>query len=105
MGFFGVFGVLDEGDGITNFSFNVGTVAILFDGIAAEDGGGALILTEGFTDVAVATTEDPINDFALGHRVKIVGSEVFFSDHGFDDVADELKSGTSFVAVVVGEEW
>lgn len=47
---------LDERNNVASFGFDADTIAILFDGIAAIDAGGALELAEGFGQSFIAAT-------------------------------------------------
>lgn len=104
VGYFGIFGIAYERDDIADFGFDIGAVAVFFDRVAAEDGGGALVLAEGFADGAIAAAQNPIDDFALRHSIEVVGAEIFLHDHGMDDIGEELEGSAGFVAVVIGEE-
>lgn len=49
-----------------------------------------LEVAEGFGDGFVATTKDPVDDFALTHDVEIICGKIAAVDHRLDNVGDEL---------------
>lgn len=95
---------LDEGDDVADLSFDVGAVAVFFRGGATKDRGSTLELAEGFADGFIATAENPVNHFALGHLVEIVNGEEVVMNHGADNIGEELEGGSALVAAVDGEE-
>lgn len=103
---FGIGGVfrLDERGDIADFGFDADAVAVFLGGGAGVDGGGTLEIAESVAHGFVATTQNPVDDFALAHDVEVVEGEVAAVDHGLHHVAEELKGGARFVAMVFGRE-
>lgn len=100
-----VFGISeDERNDVADFALDAGTVAILLSSSAGVDSGGVLELAEGFGDSAIATTENPVDDFAFTHDVEVVRCEVTTDDHRVNNIGDELESSTRFVAIIDAEE-
>lgn len=100
----GSVGAHDERNDIADFGFDAGAIAVFFDSGAVIDGGSALEITEGFADGFVATTENPVDNFAFVHSIEVVEGEIITKLHGADDVGDELEGGAGFVAAVFGKE-
>lgn len=102
----GVGGVfwLDEGSNIADFGLDADAVAIFLGGGAGVDGGGALEVAESVAHGLVATTQNPVDDFALAHDIEVVEGEIAAVNHGLHHVAKELESSARLVAVVFGRE-
>lgn len=103
---FGVGGVfrLDEWGDVADFRLDADAVAVFLGGGAGVDDGGTLEIAEGVAHGFVATTQNPVDDFAFAHDVEVVEGEVAAIDHGLHHVAKELESGARFVAMVFGRE-
>ena len=59
-----------------------------------------MILAKSLTERFVAATQNPVDDFAFAHSVEIVHAEIFFDNHGVDDVTNELKGSACVVAAI-----
>lgn len=94
-----------EGVNITNFVLSGCTIAVFLDGVAVVDGSGALEIAEGFAEGLVAATQDPVDDFAFAHIVKVVHSKIVTEHHRFDDVSNEVAVGAVDIVEVFSKEW
>ncbi len=96
---------MNERNSITNFNIGWGAITVLFLGVARIDAGGALVVTEGFAEGFVATTQNPVDDFAFGHGIKIVGCEITFDVHRTENISEEVIGSTGLGTVIFGEKW
>ncbi len=92
----------NERSDVADFRFDADAVAVFLGGGAGVDGGGALEVAEGVAHGFVAAAQNPVDNFALTHDVKVIHVEVAAIDHGLHHVAEELEGSTSFVAMIVG---
>ncbi len=97
-------GGFDEGVDIADFSFDFGVIGILLGSGTVVSGSGALEIAESLGEGVVTTAKDPVDNFAFGHGIEVVEAEVVFSNHGTQDVGDELETGASSRAMIIGRE-
>lgn len=88
-------GGFDEGVDIADFSFDFGVIGILLGSGTVVSGSGALEIAESLGESMIATAQDPVDDFAFGHGVEIVGGEMILGNHGTENIGDELETGAS----------
>lgn len=88
-------GGFDEGVDIADFSFDFGVIGILLGSGTVVSGSGALEIAESLGESMIATAQDPVDDFAFGHGVEIVGGEIVFGNHRAKNIGNELKVGAS----------
>ena len=89
---------------IANFEFSINAIAVFFDSIAAVDASSALEIAEGFAQSLVAATQDPVDDFAFAHDIKVVHREIAAELHRFDDVSDKLEGGAGAIIMIIRKE-
>lgn len=95
-----LFGSLDEGVDIANFGFDLSSISIFFNLVAVVGGSSALEIAEGFSEGVITATENPVDDFALGHGVEVVEAEAILGNHGIQNISDELEAGASGRSVI-----
>lgn len=88
-------GGFDEGVDIADFSFDFGVIGILLGSGTVVSGSGALEIAESLGESVIAAAQNPVDDFAFGHSVEIVSSEMILGNHRTENVGDELETGAS----------